>query len=132
MVIMALRGCAQSCAKTALTARRNMTSGLKSKSSSRIRFASLALCQGRRMASSMSSVTYYLSAVGLTEFSIACITLLRLSPSVCYTYNSKYEVVWGHSNFKCYVTQMGVGGVKFSGKKRYEGVRFNVISVTRG
>ena len=28
--------------------------------------------------------------------------------------------------------QMGVGGVKFSGKKRYEGVRFNVISVTRG
>ena len=28
--------------------------------------------------------------------------------------------------------QMGVGGVKFSGKKCYEGVRFNVISVTRG
>ena len=35
-------------------------------------------------------------------------------------------------SFKCYVTQMGVGGVKFSGKKRYEGVWFNVISVTRG
>ena len=35
--------------------------------------------------------------------------------------------------FKCYVMQMGVGGgIKFSGKKRYEGVRFNVISVTRG
>ena len=34
--------------------------------------------------------------------------------------------------FKCYVTQMGVGGVRFSGKKRYEGVRFNVICVTRG
>ena len=37
--------------------------------------------------------------------------------------------------FKCYVTQMGVwggGGVKFSGKKRYKGVRFNVVSVTRG
>ena len=35
--------------------------------------------------------------------------------------------------FKCYVTQMEVGGgVKFSGKKHYEGVRFNVISVTRG
>ena len=34
--------------------------------------------------------------------------------------------------FKCYVTQMGVGGVKFSGNKRYEGVRFNVTSVTRG
>ena len=34
--------------------------------------------------------------------------------------------------FKCYVTQMGVGGVTFSGKKRYEGVRYNVISVTRG
>ena len=27
---------------------------------------------------------------------------------------------------------MGVGGVSFPGKKRYEGVRFNVISVTRG
>ena len=26
----------------------------------------------------------------------------------------------------------GGGGVKFSGEKRYEGVRFNVISVTRG
>ena len=27
---------------------------------------------------------------------------------------------------------MGVGGVRFYGKKRYEGVRFNVICVTRG
>ena len=26
----------------------------------------------------------------------------------------------------------GGGGVDFSGKKRYDGVRFNVISVTRG
>ena len=26
----------------------------------------------------------------------------------------------------------GGGGVTFSGKKRYEGVRYNVISVTRG
>ena len=34
--------------------------------------------------------------------------------------------------FKCYVTQMGVGGVRFSGKKCYEGVMFNVISITRG
>ena len=34
--------------------------------------------------------------------------------------------------FKCYVTQMGVGGLRFSVKKRYEGVRFNVISITRG
>ena len=34
--------------------------------------------------------------------------------------------------FKCYVMQMGVGGVSFSGKKRYEGVMLNVISVTRG
>ena len=47
--------------------------------------------------------------------------------------------MWGHLQvqcclgpFKCYVTQMGVGGVKFSGKKRYEGVRFNVIGFTRG
>ena len=34
--------------------------------------------------------------------------------------------------FKCYVTQMGVGGVTFAGKKHYEGVMYNVISVTRG
>ena len=33
---------------------------------------------------------------------------------------------------KCYVTQVGGGGVKFSGKKRYEGVRFNVICVGVG
>ena len=33
---------------------------------------------------------------------------------------------------KCYIMQMGVGGVWFSGKKRYEGVMFNVISVTGG
>ena len=34
--------------------------------------------------------------------------------------------------FKSYVTQMGCRGVKFSRKKCYEGVMFNVISVTRG
>ena len=34
--------------------------------------------------------------------------------------------------FKCYVMQMAVWGVHFSRKKRYEGVRFNVISITRG
>ena len=38
--------------------------------------------------------------------------------------------------FKCYVMQIGVGAVKFSRKKRYEGVRFSVIllevSITRG
>ena len=34
--------------------------------------------------------------------------------------------------FKCYLAQIGVGGVKFSGEKRYEGVVCNVISITRG
>ena len=34
--------------------------------------------------------------------------------------------------FKCYVAQMAVGGCQIFRKKRYEGVRFNVISVTRG
>ena len=34
--------------------------------------------------------------------------------------------------FKCYVTPWGVGGVSFPGQKRYEGVRFNVICVSRG
>ena len=41
--------------------------------------------------------------------------------------------VWVRAGpFKCYVTQLGVGGVSFHGKKRYEDVRLNVISVTRG
>ena len=34
--------------------------------------------------------------------------------------------------FKCYNAAGGGGGVRFSGKKRYDGVRFNVIGVTRG
>ena len=45
----------------------------------------------------------------------------------------------GHSRQKIGAIQVlcnadggGGGGVKFSGKKHYEGVRFNVISVTRG
>ena len=44
--------------------------------------------------------------------------------------NSEENAVKGP--LKCYVMQMGVGGLKFSEEKRYEGVRFNVISVTRG
>ena len=43
-----------------------------------------------------------------------------------------YHAIHKTGPFKCYVTQMGVGGLTFSGRKRYEGVRFNVISVTRG
>ena len=31
------------------------------------------------------------------------------------------DQVTGKGPFKCYVTQMGVGGVRFSGEKRYEG-----------
>ena len=39
----------------------------------------------------------------------------------------------GHKGpLKCYVTQRREGGVGFPGKKRDEGVRFNVISVMRG
>ena len=34
--------------------------------------------------------------------------------------------------FKCYLTPMGVGGGHIFRKKLYEGVMFNVISVTRG
>ena len=30
------------------------------------------------------------------------------------------------------VMEVGGGGVSFPGKKHYEGVRFNVVSVTRG
>ena len=33
-------------------------------------------------------------------------------------------------SFKCYATQVGVGGgINFSGKKHYKGVRFNVITI---
>ena len=35
-------------------------------------------------------------------------------------------------SFKCYVTQMGVGGCPIVREKCYEGVWFNVIGVTRG
>ena len=46
---------------------------------------------------------------------------------------SASKIVLCHKGpIKYYVTQMGVGGVWFSGKKCYEGVMFNVISVTRG
>ena len=50
-----------------------------------------------------------------------------------YNNNDIYIINHEHSKgpFKCYVTQMGVGGLRFSGKKRYEGVMLNVISVTR-
>ena len=44
----------------------------------------------------------------------------------------QYYMFFYKGPFKCYVTQMGVGGVTFSGKKCYEGVRYNVISITRG
>ena len=40
------------------------------------------------------------------------------------------QIIVDKGPFKCYVTQMGVGHI--FRKKRYEGVRFNVISVTRG
>ena len=46
-----------------------------------------------------------------------------------------WQIFFPHKGpFKCYVTQMGVGGgvSDFLEKKRYEGVMFNVISVTRG
>ena len=53
--------------------------------------------------------------VGQVERTIALATNRRLGP------------------FKCYVTQTGVGGgCPIFRKKHYEGVMFNVISVTRG
>ena len=42
------------------------------------------------------------------------------------------KIILRREPLKCYVMQMEVGGVIFSGEKRYEGVRFNVISFTRG
>ncbi len=41
------------------------------------------------------------------------------------TYKSIFKYIQGP--FKCYVTQMGVGGVRIPRKKHYKGVRFNVI-----
>ena len=38
----------------------------------------------------------------------------------------------GKGPFKCYVMQMGVGGYHIFWERHYEGVRFNVICVTRG
>ena len=57
------------------------------------------------------------------------------------TWNWKYLLMLFYVNmfftlgpFKCYVMQMGVGeGVSnFPKKKRYKGVRFNIISVMGG
>ena len=58
-------------------------------------------------------------------------------------YNLEKSYVTLQRPFKCYVTPWGVGvggggwlvgggGFSFPGKKCYEGLRFNVISVTRG
>ena len=55
-----------------------------------------------------------------------------LSEINSYIYISPYTVIKFRGPFNCYVTQMGVGGVRFSGKKRFEGVMLNVISVTKG
>ena len=65
--------------------------------------------------------------------SYACHVICMCHVKMCHTCHVTYMSYKGP--FKCYVTQMGGGGcvcVRFSGKKRYEGVRFNVISVTRG
>ena len=41
-------------------------------------------------------------------------------------------MIEGKGPFKCYVMQMGVGVSNFPEKKRYEGISFKIISVTRG
>ena len=52
------------------------------------------------------------------------------STGVAHEDKGRPITTWGP--FKCYVTPWEVGGVSFPGKKRYEGVRFNVICITRG
>ena len=54
--------------------------------------------------------------------------------SQTYNYSTAIPRFIALGPFKCYVTQIdGGGGVNYSEKKkRYAGVRFNVISVTRG
>ena len=46
----------------------------------------------------------------------------------CNTFKALFPMR-GHSSER---NAVGGGGVSFPGKKRYKGVRFNVISVTRG
>ena len=48
-----------------------------------------------------------------------------------FTFNGLLAVkpLFGSGPFKCYVM---LWGCQLSRKKRYEGVRFNIISVTRG
>ena len=41
-------------------------------------------------------------------------------------------MAYGVIKVLCNAVGVGVGGVSFPGKKHYEGVRFNVISITRG
>ena len=63
----------------------------------------------------------------------ACICYNLMNPSndvhICKPY-SMLLISACKGPFKCYVTQMG--GSDFLEIKRYEGVMFNVISVTRG
>ena len=60
------------------------------------------------------------------------VALLLHSCAFCRATSALVRIYRPIGPFKCYVTQMRWEGVKFSGKKRYEGVSFNVISVTRG
>ena len=51
------------------------------------------------------------------------------SVNACQAIRKKNSFIDIKGPFKRHVTQRGV---KFHGKKRYEGLRFNIINVTRG
>ena len=63
----------------------------------------------------------YILIGGMCHFSAGIYSYLE------WLYGPQSCIVWGamaQGPFKCYVTQMGVGDLKFSGKKHYKGVRF--------
>ena len=60
------------------------------------------------------------------------ISIFNIRHRSIYILKSKDFDIGLKGPLKYYVTQMGVGDVKFSRKKRYKRVNFNVISVTRG
>ena len=88
----------------------------------------------RCQSTTIGAIFFYFVLLKYNSFNIDSIISLQTIVGAGRQVSSIIQLSSLLGPFKCYVTQMGVGGggVRFSGKKRYEGVMFNVINVTRG
>ena len=98
----------------------------------------LLLCvTGDSIQQTVSAIIFYNNFFFSYPISSSILDELQTSPN----YEKKNGFLWtcckynrcnvARGPFKCYVMQWG-WGVSFPGRKRYEGVRFNVIRFTRG